>query len=174
MRKLAQNKASGLLRTIPSGVVIVNEELKIIESNRNFAKLFGTDTEIVFDANPGLDGALLKKIVPFHGLFKHVLDTGEDLVSRDFRINNRILHGSIFTIEPHSVVAGVFADITAPSVQKEQVIERAQEIIEKNLTMVQKIAYLLGENAAESEAVLNSIIGSFSLQPPEKGNNENG
>lgn len=174
MRKLAQNKASGLLRTIPSGVVIVNEEQKIIESNRNFAKLFGPDTEVVFDANPGLDGALLKKIVPFHSLFKHVLDTGEDLVSRDFRINNRILHGSIFTIEPHSVVAGVFADITAPSIQKEQVIERAQEIIEKNLTMVQKIAYLLGENAAESEAVLNSIIESFSLQPPEQGNNENG
>jgi iron only hydrogenase large subunit-like protein len=169
MRKLAQNKASGLLRTIPSGVVIVNEEQKILESNRNFAKLFGADTEMVFDANPGLEGALLKKIVPFHELFKHVLDTGEDLVNRDFRINNRILHGSIFTIEPHSVVAGVFADITAPAVQKEQVIERAQEIIQKNLTMVQKIAYLLGENAAESEAVLNSIIESFSLQPPEQG-----
>lgn len=174
MRKLAQNKASGLLRTMPSGVVIINEEQKIIESNRNFARLFGPDVEMVFDSNPGLEGASLKKIVPFHELFKHVLDTGEDLVSRDFRINNRILHGSIFTIELHSVVGGVFADITAPSVQKEQVIERAQEIIQKNLTMVQKIAYLLGENAAESEAVLNSIIESFSLQQPQSGENENG
>jgi iron only hydrogenase large subunit-like protein len=169
MRKLAQNKASGLLRTMPSGVVIVNDELKIIESNYNFAKLFGADIESIFDVNPGLEGALLKKIVPFHELFKHVLDTGEDLISRDFRVNNRILHGSIFTIEPQNVIGGVFADITTPSIQKEQVIERAQQIIEKNLTMVQKIAYLLGENASESESVLNSIIESFSLQPPDNG-----
>lgn len=167
MRKLAQNKASGLLRMMPSGVVIVNEEMKIIESNRNFAKLFGPDIEMVFDANPGLEGATLKKIVPFHELFKHVLTTNEDLINRDFRVQNRILHGSIFSIEPHSVVGGVFADITTPSIQKEQVISRAQEIIQKNLTMVQKIAYLLGENASESESVLNSIIDSFSLQPPE-------
>ena len=168
MRKLAQNKASGLLRTMPSGVIIVDEHLKIIESNRNFAQLFGSDIESVFDANPGLEGALLERIVPFHEQFRHVLDTGEDLIGRDIRIENRILHGSIFSIEPNRVVGGVFADITTPAVQKEQVIRRAQEIIRKNLTMVQKIAYLLGENASESEAVLNSIIESFSLKTSGK------
>lgn len=167
MRILAQNKASGLLRTMPSGVVIVNEKLEIIESNKNFASLFGPDMEKVFEANPGLEGASLKKILSFHELFKHVLDTGEDLINRDIRVNDRILHGSIFSIEPHSVVGGVIADITAPSIQKEQVIHRAQDVIKKNLTMVQKIAYLLGENASESEAVLNSIIDSFSLKPLE-------
>ena len=168
MRILAQNKASGLLRTMPSGVVIVNEKLEIIESNRNFARLFGPEMEKIFETNPGLEGASLKKILSFHELFRHVLDTGEDLINRDIRVNERILHGSIFTIEPHSVVGGVIADITAPSIQKEQVIHRAQDIIKKNLTMVQKIAYLLGENASESEAVLNSIIESFSLKPLEK------
>jgi PAS domain-containing protein len=168
MRKLAQNKASGLLRTMPSGVVIVDEQLKIIESNRNFAQLFGSDLEHIFDENLGLEGASLKKIIPFHELFKHVLETGEDLINRDIRIESRILHGSIFVIEPQTVVGGVFADITAPSMQKEQVIKRAQDIINKNLTMVQKIAYLLGENASESESVLNSIIESFSLKTPDK------
>lgn len=174
MRKLAQNKASGLLRTMPSGVVIVNESLRIIESNRNFARLFGPDIETIFDASPGLEGASLKKVVPFSDQFKLVLENGQDLVSRDFRVNNRILHGSIFTIEPHSVVGAVFDDITTPSIQKEQIIDRAQKIIEKNLTMVQKIAFLLGENAADSESVLNSIIESFSLQTSEKDTSENG
>lgn len=174
MRKLAQNKASGLLRTMPSGVVIVNESLKIIESNRNFAHLFGPDIETIFDASPGMEGASLKKIVPFSDLFKLVLDNGEDLIGRDFRVNNRILHGSIFTIEPHSVIGAVFDDITTPSIQKEQIIDRAKKIIEKNLSMVQKIAYLLGENAADSESVLNSIIESFSLQTPEQETPDNG
>ncbi|NLD94853.1 MAG: 4Fe-4S binding protein [Fibrobacter sp.] len=170
MRKLAQNKASGLLRTMPSGVVIVDSELKIIESNLNFAKLFGSDIETIFDANPGLMGASLKKIVPFHESFKHVFDSGKDIINQDFKVDNRIIHGSIFAIEKQHVTGGVFTDITTPSIQKEQVIKRAQDIIEKNLTMVQKIAYILGENAADSESVLNSIIESFSSRSPSPGN----
>lgn len=162
MRKLAQNKARGLLRTMPSGVIIVDEHLKIIEMNQNFANLFGPDVKSVFESNPGMEGASLEKIVPFHELFTHVLNTSEDIIQKDIRVGNRILNGSIFSIEPNTVVGGVFADITAPAIQKEQIIRRSQEIINKNLNMVQKIAYLLGENASESETVLNSIIESFS------------
>jgi hypothetical protein len=130
--------------------------------NKNFARLFGADIEAVFDSNPGMEGASLEKIVPFHGLFTHVLQYADDIIQKDIRVGNRILNGSIFTVEPHTVVGGVFADITTPSIQKEQIIRRSQEIINKNLSMVQKIAYLLGENASESETVLNSIIQSFS------------
>jgi iron only hydrogenase large subunit-like protein len=125
MRKLAQNKASGLIRTMPSGVVIVDQHLKIIESNRNFATLFGSETEVAFDSSPGLEGASLTKIVPFFDLFKHVLESECDIIQRDIKIDMRIIQGSIFTIEPHAVVGGVFADITAPSIQKEQVVLRA-------------------------------------------------
>ena len=39
-RKLAQKKANALLQKMPSAVVIVNEDLKIIESNKHFARLF--------------------------------------------------------------------------------------------------------------------------------------
>ncbi len=165
MRKLAQNKAMGLIRTMPSGVVIVNDQFRIIESNRNFVTIFGPATETAFGSSSGLEGVSLHKIVPFHEFFKHVLDTGEDIIHRDFKVENRIIQGSIFTIEPHSVIGGVFADITAPFIQKEQVVRRARDVIQKNLTMVQKIACLLGENASETEIVLDSIIESFSENP---------
>jgi uncharacterized protein YrrD len=92
------------------------------------------------------------------------------LINRDFHVKNRVFHGSIFTIEPYYVVGGVFADITAPSIQKEQIIHRAQDVIQKNLKMVQQIAYLLGENASDSEAVLNSIIESFSDSSSDEHN----
>jgi hypothetical protein len=46
--------------------------------------------------------------------------------------------------------------------QKEQTIKRAQRVLEQNLKTVQQIAFLLGENAAESEITLNSIVHSFS------------
>jgi hypothetical protein len=46
-------------------------------------------------------------------------------------------------------------------------IQKAQEVIKKNLETVQQIAYLLGENAAESEVILNSIIQAVTTQEVE-------
>ncbi len=157
-RKLAQKKANALLRKMPSAVVIVDEQLKIIECNANFLRLFSEDVEQEKD----LENTALDAVIPFSNLFQRVLESGEDIVSHDIRYQRSILNSSIFTIEPHAVLCGIFRDITEPIFQKEQIIERAREVIEKNLKTVQQIAYLLGENAADSEIILNSIVRSFS------------
>ncbi len=165
-RKLAQKKANALLRKMPSAVVIVDEDLRIIECNGHFARLFTGDAERV----KNLEGSTLASIVPFSYLFRRVIDSAEDIVGHDLRFQRSILNTSIFTIEAHSVVGGIFQDITEPAFQKEQIIGRAREVIQKNLKTVQQIAYLLGENAADSEIILNSIVRSFS---PEEVEDEN-
>jgi iron only hydrogenase large subunit-like protein len=157
-RKLAQKKANALLKKMPSAVVIVDEQLKIIECNANFLRLFSEDV----DQEKDLENTALAAVIPFSNLFQRVLESGEDIVSHDIRYQRSILNTSIFTIEPHAVLCGVFRDITEPIFQKEQIIERARDVIEKNLKTVQQIAYLLGENAADSEIILNSIVRSFS------------
>jgi iron only hydrogenase large subunit-like protein len=157
-RKLAQKKANALLKKMPSAVVIVDEDLKIIECNLNFAHLFAADAEQAKD----LEGSALDAVIPFSYLFRRVLDSDEDIVGHDIRYQRSILNTSIFTIEPHSVMCGIFQDITKPIFQKEQIIGRAREVIQKNLKTVQQIAFLLGENAADSEIILNSIVRSFS------------
>jgi iron only hydrogenase large subunit-like protein len=165
-RKLAQKKANALLKKMPSAVVIVDEQLKIIECNKNFLRLFSEDVEQEKD----LEGAALDAVIPFSNLFQRVLESDEDIVSHDIRYQRSILNTSIFSIERHLVLCGIFQDITEPVFQKEQIIERARDVIQKNLKTVQQIAYLLGENAADSEIILNSIVRSFS--PDEL--NENG
>ena len=167
-RKLAQKKANALLKKMPSAVVIVDEDLKIIECNLNFAHLFAADVEQAKD----LEGSALDAVIPFSYLFRRVLDSDEDIVGHDIRYQRSILNTSIFTIEPHSVMCGIFQDITKPIFQKEQIIGRAREVIQKNLKTVQQIAFLLGENAADSEIILNSIVRSFS--PEEVDDNEAG
>lgn len=167
MRKLAQNKAAAVMKTMPSGVVIVDENLKVVECNELFARLLGEDALAVYAARPGLEGAAMEKLAPFAApLFRSVLETGNDLPDRDLRDGWAVFHLSIFTIEPHRMVGGILQDITKPAVYKQQVVRKAREVIRKNLATVQKIAYLLGENAAESEVILNSIIDSFA---PETG-----
>jgi iron only hydrogenase large subunit-like protein len=157
-RKLAQKKAIALLQNMPSAVVIVDDTLKIIECNSCFMRLFTAEIENTKD----LEGSALGAVIPFSSLFHRVLETGEDIVNHDIRYQRSILNTSIFTIEPHSVLCGIFQDITKPIFQKEQIIGRAREVIQKNLKTVQQIAYLLGENAADSEIILNSIVRSFS------------
>jgi iron only hydrogenase large subunit-like protein len=159
-RKLAQKKANALLQKMPSAVVIVDDQLRIIECNANFLRLFSEDVEHEKD----LEGASLDAIIPFSNLFQRVLESGEDVVSHDIRYQRSILNTSIFSIEPHLVLCGIFQDISEPIFQKEQIIDRAREVIQKNLKTVQQIAYLLGENAADSEIILNSIVRSFSAQ----------
>ncbi|MDP4116868.1 MAG: [Fe-Fe] hydrogenase large subunit C-terminal domain-containing protein [Bacteroidota bacterium] len=162
MRQLAQKKANALIATMPSGIVIVDDKLKIVESNLNWAKLIGEEAEMMFDVKPGLEGASLVKMVPFHNLFQNVIDSGIDIVGKEIEYNGTILLFSIFTIEKHKVVGSIFRDITEPWEGKEQIITKAKQVIKKNLSTVQKIAYLLGENASETEIILNGIIESFS------------
>jgi iron only hydrogenase large subunit-like protein len=173
MRQLAQKKASALLQKMPSAVVIVNDTLRVIEFNAAFVNLFAKDKA----ANAGagsIEGIALAEVMPFASLFHNVLKTGEDILDRDLRFQNIILHATIFSIEKHCLVGGILQDITKPAVRKEQVIRKAREVIQKQLATTQQIAYLLGENAAESEITLNSIIDSFSPPKPDdpKDNND--
>lgn len=162
MRVLAQKKAHILIQKMPSAVVIVDQNIKILECNPVFARLFGSGG--ASDQSPSplhLEGEMLESVMPFHRLFQSVIRSGEDLIEKDLRFKGRILHAMVFTIEKHALVGALFEDITNPAMQREQVIKRARHVIQQNLTTVQKIAYLIGENAAESEIILNSIVESF-------------
>jgi iron only hydrogenase large subunit-like protein len=161
MRQLAQKQADALLRAMPSGVVIVDENLVILESNRRFSEIMGDDMVRAYEAKPHLTGARLQKIVPFYDLFEKVLRSGTPSLEKDVKAGATILHVTVFTIEKHRLIGGIVQDITAPAVRKGQIINKARKVIESNLQTVQKIAYLLGENAAESEVILNSIVDMF-------------
>jgi hypothetical protein len=63
------------------------------------------------------------------------------------------------------MVGAVFQDITSPAVRRETIIRKTEEVIEKNLNSVQQIASLLGENAAETQLILNSLIETYYQQP---------
>lgn len=168
MRDLATKKANALVRTMPSGVVVVDSRLEVVECNERFVRLLGAEAEVLNEARPGLAGADLSRLLPFSGLFARVMaEDGPDCIERDLHLGKRILHASIFRIERGGCAGGVFQDITSPSIQRDRVVGQAKAVIEKNLRTVQRIAYLLGENAADSESILESIIDSF--ESPEGG-----
>lgn len=169
MRKLAQKKTNALIRSMPSGVVIVDRSLTIVECNRQFAELAGADALVAWEAKPGLEGASLSKVVPaLEEIFEAVNVNGLE-IDRDLRLGKKVVNISAFAVEQGAFAGAVVQDVTLPSVRKQRIVSQASKVIDKNLAVVQKIAYLLGENAAETESILNSIIGSFSSGEDEEG-----
>jgi len=155
--------ASAMMHKIRAGIIIADSELKVIDSNEAFAKLFGSEIEELYETIPGLHGADLKELVPdvIYKMFSTTLISGENMIERDLKIQNKLLHVSVITIYKYRVVGALLRDMSAPSLVREEIISRAQRVNRANLETVQKIAFLLGDNASQTEELLNSIIESY-------------
>jgi iron only hydrogenase large subunit-like protein/phenylpyruvate tautomerase PptA (4-oxalocrotonate tautomerase family) len=151
---------ASLLHKIPSGVVIINESLRIVQSNRAFIEILGDEAKTIDEVIPGLKGADLRTLLPpvVLNIFNHVLQNHQEVLHRDISFDNRLLNISVFPIKQGNSIGAVLRDLSLPEVQKEEVIKRVTEVIDKNLEMVQKIGFLLGEGASDTEKMLNSII----------------
>ena len=163
MRKLAQKKANALLRCMPSAVVIADKNLHIIECNELFGRMFGEELSQVYDARPGLNGCLLAKVVPFAEMFQTVLKTGREIHYDHYRCDERLFSITIFTVEPKEAVGAVILDVTRQEFRRDQIAQRANEVITRNLSTVQDIACRLGEHMADTEILLRSIAEGFAM-----------
>ncbi len=160
MRKQAQNKVNALIKTIPMGVVLVDRDRKILDCNDRFIGMF-VGKEFELNTTPlrfrNLD---LERFVPTGDLVREVQSSGCS-AEKVLKPEGRVLRVVLFPIEQSGVTGLLFQDITAPSMKRETVIRKAEEVIHRNLQSVQQIASLLGENAAETEIILTSLIDAF-------------
>ena len=154
---------STMLQKLISGVVIVDEDLKIYQSNKAFIRIVGEEAAMIDEVIPGLVGADLKSLLPvhFYKMFSYVLSSDESIENKDVQFGDIKLGVSIFSIRSHKYVGGILRDMYVPELRKEQIVNRLSEVIDENFDMVQKIAYLLGEGAAKSEQMLNSVIDTY-------------
>lgn len=174
MRKIAHDKATVLLQKIPAGVVIVNSDMKVVDMNRHFAEAMGEDTLSVYETLPGMAGASLQGMCSFNGLFRTVITTGEEIKERRVNDGDKAWLLSIFNIQPQRQIFGLLQDLREPTVRKEWMLEKTKEVIRNHMTTVQKVAGLLGENAAYTDSTLRSIIATYAAEESEDkttGNN---
>lgn len=164
--------SSTMLKKIRAGIVIVDENLKIINSNIGFARMFGEENEELFETVPGLTGAELDMLVPkfILELFRSIIETGENRIERDFKFQNKLLSINVITIVRNKIAGAIIRNLSAPMLERAEIIERARQVNRKNMKTVQEIAFLLGENAAQTEELLNSIIESQKYNVDEEEN----
>ncbi len=169
----AHEITSSMFQKLRAGIVIVNNKLKIAQANQKFIEILGEEAEEINEIIPGLKGADIKTLVPysFYNLFSYVLRHDEPVITKDISANEEILNVSVFTIKKGKVAGAIVRDMSIPEVQRDEAVNRINEVIENNLEMVQQIGFLLGEGAAENEKMLNSIIEYYKTGKKKTGTN---
>lgn len=155
MRKRAESISNLMLRALPDGVIIFDEDLVIREINPAAKKMFNCTRQIIGEK---LD--VLVDPAEFERVFQEMRTIK---VEASELFNGKITRQIIFPLE-NSAVA-IFTDITNEIKQQEELllvktetIDRAQEVIKKQMTVAQVIAGLLGETTAETKVQLSRLI----------------
>ena len=109
-----------------------------------------------------VSGLPLERFVPFYQKFSDEFYAPKRSQYR-LHYKDKFLRVTFFLVESGRLLGAMFADITNPTVRRETVVKKAEDVIQNSLETVQQIASLLGENAAETEIMLNSLIDAFSV-----------
>ena len=169
MRKIAMQKAAAMLRCLPSAIVMVDKNLKIVESNEAFIKMFCGDMFDIFSERPeGLNGACIDRIVDFADIFKETLKSAKDIHKEHYPVKNRLYDISAFSIEKNELAGAIITDVTQSELGREKIAQKAHEVINKNIAIVQEIACLLGEHMVETELLLSTIAQDYDTSDGDK------
>lgn len=169
MRKIAMQKAAAMLRCMPSAIVMVDKDLRIVESNEAFMKMFCSDMYDIFSDRPeGLNGACIDRIIDFSDIFKETLKTERDIHKEHYPVKNRLYDISAFSIDKNELAGAIITDVTQSEMGREKIAQKAHEVINKNIAIVQEIACLLGEHMVETELLLSTIAQDYDTSDEDK------
>jgi len=152
-----------LIRRLTNGLVLANEQMKVVESNLSFIDILGEDVKEIHEVVPYLIGADLKTLLP-QALITHLnylLGQDETQINRDVEIEGKLINVVMFQLIPNKLVGAIFRNLHSEEERPEEIIHRVNEIIEENLRQVQQMGFILGEGAAKTEKMLNTIIKSY-------------
>ena len=167
MRKRAESMSNRVVSTMPNGVIITTKNLDIVEINPAAEQMFNCQAKDIV-------GRPLKQLFNPQN-FQRVVDFGLPInVLASYPKYELSTREIIFALDREQTIVGILVDITEDHRQKEQLnivksqtIEKAQEVIEKQMKVAQEIAGLLGETTAETKVLLSKLIKLMREEPAQ-------
>ncbi|MGE5652777.1 MAG: [Fe-Fe] hydrogenase large subunit C-terminal domain-containing protein [Bacillota bacterium] len=158
MRQQAESMANLIIQASPDGVVVVDRQLRIVEINPSFASMFACQRERVA-------GRLIGEFMdpePFLQTFATQESMHLDLTVPSYGL---IFRGTLFYVAHQGVVIALLDNMTQEVMQQRELdqvrsetLEKAQEVINKQMRVAQEIAGLLGETTAETKVLLTKLM----------------
>ena len=152
-----------ILDNTPNGVLVINEAFEVQQINRSAMKMLRVNARSDVMGEP-----LIRIMDPSD--FIHALDGNRNIVNkRDYYAElGSYLELTIVHDKKSGNLIGLFRDVTAEENQKKskedlsrQTVETADRVVDKQMRIVQQIASLLGETAAETKIALTKLKESI-------------
>ena len=163
LKDKAESFSDAIVNSSPNGLIVLNEQMEVQQINEAAKKIMNIryDSDIVGDQ-------VVRILDP--AMFLKVLNSGCDI--HDQRIYlaeyKRFVEQTIVYDRDTHLLIGILRDVTneeSDRVKKEnisrQTIEVADKVVDKQMRIVQEIASLLGETAAETKIALAKLKESI-------------
>lgn len=159
MRSKAESLANLIIDSTPNGIILTNAKLRIQEFNPSAERMFKINRNQVI-------GKELGTLIDDSD-FLNVFMSRKSIIDRRVKYErfNLVTLQTICYIHEQDLVLGIFTDITRQEGREKELaevrretIEKAREVINKQMRVAQEIAGLLGETTAESKVLLTRLI----------------
>ena len=163
LKDKAESFSDAIVNSSPNGLIVLNEQMEVQQINEAAKKIMNIryDSDIVGDQ-------VVRILDPT--MFLKVLNSGRDI--HDQRIYlaeyKRFVEQTVVYDRDTHLLIGILRDVTneeSDRVKKEnisrQTIEVADKVVDKQMRIVQEIASLLGETAAETKIALAKLKESI-------------
>ena len=164
LKDKAESFSDTIVRNTPNGLIVLNEKLEVQQINRVALKIL--NIRYAYDI---LGDQVVRIMEP--GDFMNVLSSGRDIHNKRVYLAEyeKYVEETIVYDKEYRLLVCILRDVTEEESQREkkenisrQTVEIADRVVDKQMRIVQEIASLLGETAAETKIALTKLKESIS------------
>lgn len=164
LKEKAENFSDNIIKNTPNGILVLNDELEIQQINRAALKILN-----IHSASDVLGEQVIRVLDPKD--FMDVQETGKSIRDRNIYLAEykKYVEETILYDRDYKILICLLRDITEEQEahdEKEQISKQtadiADKVVQKQMCVVQEIASLLGETAAETKIALTKLKESIS------------
>ena len=163
LKDKAESFSDTIVKNTPNGLIVLNENLEVQQVNKAARKIMNIRSESDVLGEP-----VVRILDP--AVFVQVKNSGRTV--RDQRVYlaeyKRYIEQTVMYDQDSRLLVGIMRDITDEEAEREkksrinrQTVEVANTVVEKQMRIVQEIASLLGETAAETKIALTKLKESI-------------
>ena len=163
LKDKAESFSDTIVKNTPNGLIVLNEDLEVQQINNAARKIMN-----IRSASDVLGEPVVRILDPT--VFVQVKNTGRNVRNRRTYLaeyKKYVEQTVVYDTETHMLIS-IMRDVTDEVVEREkkesisrQTIEVADKVVEKQMRIVQEIASLLGETAAETKIALTKLKESI-------------
>ncbi len=163
LKDKAESFSDTVVNNTPNGLIVLNEDLEVQQINKAARKIMNIRDECDI-----LGDQVVRILDPV--IFLEVQRTGKDIRNQRMYLAEykRYVEQSVVYDKDSHLLIGIMRDVTDEETEREkkesisrQTVEVADKVVDKQMRIVQEIASLLGETAAETKIALTKLKESI-------------